>query len=176
MRTNCSLLLLLFLVSAPARAEAPPLLVVNGDLPQSGGLSLAQIQALGPLTVPFDIHGARHTALGVPLGKVLARFGFAPGPMGKGVAPTEKRNGFRRVVVASAPDGFQAVFSGAEISPEIGATQALVVWQVDGKPLPDDTGPLRLVVPTDKEPSRALHQLRRLDVVDLRRVVTPAKP
>jgi hypothetical protein len=61
----------------------------------------------------------------VPLDRVLSRFGF-----------------------------FQAVFSCAEVFGSMGATRAMVVWKVDGKPLPEDRGPLRLVVVTDKEPSR----------------------
>jgi hypothetical protein len=37
-----------------------------------------------------------------------------------------------------------------------------------GKPLPADRGPLRLVVLTDKEPSRSVHSVNRLEVLDLR--------
>jgi hypothetical protein len=38
----------------------------------------------------------------------------------------------------------------------------------DGKPLPEDRGPLRLVVLTDKEPSRSIYNLRKLEILDLR--------
>lgn len=173
MRTPLPLLITLLFAGAPLQAEPAPPLAVRGDLPQTGTLSLADLQALGPVTVSFDIHGKRHSAVGAPLGKVLARFGFVPGPMGKGVAPSEKRAGYKKAVVASAPDGFQAVFSIAELTPEMGPTQVLVAWQMDGQPLGADMGPLRLVVPTDKEPSRCLYHLQRLDVVDLRRIVPP---
>lgn len=175
---RCALLLCLCLAT-PAFAELPaaPPLIVRGDglTAAAGGLSLPELTALGPVTVSFEIHGKRHSAVGVPLAKVLARFGVGPGPMSKAMAPSEKRAGYKKVVVASAPDGFQAVFSIAELTPEMGATQVLVAWQMDGQPLGPDTGPLRLVVPTDKEPSRCLHHLQRLDVVDLRRVVPPQK-
>lgn len=35
--------------------------------------------------------------------------------------------------------------------------------------------PFRLVVPTDKEPSRALRQVQRLEVLDLGKRATPAR-
>ncbi len=74
-------------------------------------------------------------------------------------------------MVITAPDGFQSVFSAAELTEGMGKTQVLVVWMVDGKPLPAEQGRLRLVVPTDAEASRSLHHLQRIDVVDMRRIV-----
>ena len=72
-------------------------------------------------------------------------------------------------VRASAADGFEAVFSCAELFESMGATRAMIVWKVDGKPLAADRGPLRLVVLTDKEPSRSIHGLRTIEVLDLPR-------
>jgi hypothetical protein len=40
-------------------------------------------------------------------------------------------------------------------------------WEVDGKPLSPEEAPFRIVVTTDKEPSRSLYKLTRLEVVDL---------
>ena len=79
----------------------------------------------------------------------------------------EKRAGYRKVVVATARDGFQAVFSCAEIAEGKGATRALVAWAIDGKPLPPEMGPLRLVVLTDGEPARSIYQLESLKVVEV---------
>jgi DMSO/TMAO reductase YedYZ molybdopterin-dependent catalytic subunit len=76
---------------------------------------------------------------------------------------------------ASAPDGFEAILSCAEVFESMGATRAMIVWKVDGKPLPADRGPLRLVVLTDKEPSRSVHSVRKLEVLDLRSPERPAK-
>jgi hypothetical protein len=45
----------------------------------------------------------------------------------------------------------------------MGPTHAVLAWSVDGKP----QEPLRLVVTTDKEPSRSIYKLVRLEVVDL---------
>jgi hypothetical protein len=51
----------------------------------------------------------------------------------------------------------------------MGRTEVLCVWQIDSKPLPIEQGPLRLVVLTDGEGSRGIHNLLRLDVIDLRK-------
>jgi DMSO/TMAO reductase YedYZ molybdopterin-dependent catalytic subunit len=123
---------------------------------------------MSPVTATWSAHGQKHEVRGVPLDKLLTRFGFEVGAMGKDVPKQEKRKGWRMVVVASAADGFQAVLSCAEFFESMGATRSLVAWKVDGKPLPAGRGPLRLVVLTDKEPSRSIYGLRQLEVVDLR--------
>jgi len=145
---------------------------IAGALPQKGKISLADLKKLAATKAVWKSHGEEHEVTGVGLDKVLAKFGFEPGAMGKDVPKQEKRRGWRKVVVATAHDGYAAVLSCAEIFEDMGATRALVVWEVDGKPLPADRGPLRLVVLTDKEPSRSIHGLAKLEVVDL----TPKGP
>ena len=112
-------------------------------------------------------HGQTYQVTGVRLDKVLAHFGFTPGPMGKDVPVKDKVKGYREVLVATARDGFQAVFSCAEVTEGMGTTAASIVWQVDGKPLGPDVGPLRLVVISDAEPARSIRQLDSLRVLDV---------
>ncbi|MGO9828933.1 MAG: molybdopterin-dependent oxidoreductase [Myxococcaceae bacterium] len=114
----------------------------------------------------WTAHGETHQVKGVRVDTVLTHFGFTPGAMGKEVPVAQKVKGFRQVLVATARDGFQAVFSCAEVTEGMGQTVALIVWEVDGKPLAADVGPLRLVVVTDGMPSRSIRQLERLHVGD----------
>ena len=152
-------------------AAAPPAPVasieISGALPRRGVLTLPELKKLGVTKAAWKSHGEQHEVTGVGLDKLLAKFGFEPGPMGKDVPKEEKRRGWRKVVVVSARDGYAAVSSCAEVFQDMGATRALVVWEIDGKPLSPDRGPLRLVVLTDKEPSRSIHGLTRLEIVDL---------
>ena len=152
--------------------QVAPSIEIAGALPQSGKLSLADLKKLAVTKAVWKSRGEEHQVTGVGLDKVLAKFGFEPGAMGKDVPKQDKRRGWRKVVVATAHDGYAAVLSCAEIFEDMGATRALVVWEVDGKPVPADRGPLRLVVLTDKEPSRSIHGLAKLEVVDL----TPKAP
>jgi DMSO/TMAO reductase YedYZ molybdopterin-dependent catalytic subunit len=154
-----------------ALAAGAPLaggLVVGGDLPSKGTLAVADLQALSP--EPLDVSGrsGKVRARGVRLDRILTRFGFSSGPMANDTAVRDKRAGWKKVVRATAADGFEAVFSCAELTEGMGPTRAYVVFELDGKPLPPEAGPFRLVVVTDKEPSRSLRQLVRLEVVDLR--------
>lgn len=162
------------LAPGPAKPDTSGAIDVRGDVPKPGMITVAELMRLEPLTTQWTLHGQSHTVVGIPLEKVLRRVGWDPGVMSKTVPPAEKRVGYKRVVVVTAPDGFQSVFSAAELSEGMGKTQVLVVWMVDGKPLPAEQGRLRLVVPTDAEPSRSLHNLRRIDVVDMRRIVPVA--
>ncbi len=146
---------------------------VRGDLTQPGRLTPADLAALPRVTATWKIHEKTHTVVGVALEQVLRRFGWEPGVMSKTVPPTEKRAGYKRVVVDTAQDGFQAVFSAAELAQGMGPSQVLLVSTVDGKPLPPEQGPLRLVVPSDGEPSRSLYQIARIDLVDMRRIIPP---
>jgi hypothetical protein len=165
-RTALALAILLALIP-DGRAEQPPTLFIAGDLPAPAGLTRAELEALGPETAEWTVHGRKRTVVGVSLDKVLVRVGFSAGPMGKDVPAPEKRSGWKKVVVATAADGFKAVFSCAEIFPDMGPTRALVVWKIDGNPLPPEEAPFRLVVTTDKESSRSLYKLVRIEVVDL---------
>lgn len=149
---------------------------VRGDVASPGSLTLRELAAMPTVQADWTMHGKTHKVLGVPLAKALERFGVGPGPMTKQMAPKDKRPGYKKVLVASAPDGFQAVLSVAEITEGMGKTQALLVFQIDGQPLRAEEKPLRLVILTDGEGSRSLYRLQRIDVVDLRKIVPPAGP
>jgi hypothetical protein len=158
-----------FLPSLTRAVEAPAAatLRTDGALPKSGTLGRSDLEQLGSTTVAWTTHGQTHQVTGVRVDKVLAHFGFTPGQMGKDVPVREKVRGFRQALIATARDGYQAVFSCAEVSDGMGTTVALVVWEVDGRALGSETGPLRLVVLTDGQPSRSIRQLERLRVVDV---------
>ena len=137
-------------------------------MPSSRALALACVLAVGGSTRAAETAPAtKRQVTGVRLDKVLTHLGFSPGPMGKDVPVSEKRAGDRKAVVATAADGFRAVFSVAECVQGMGPTEVLVVWAIDGKPLGAGEGPFSLAVLTDGEPSRSLRQLEKLEVVDV---------
>jgi DMSO/TMAO reductase YedYZ molybdopterin-dependent catalytic subunit len=126
----------------------------------AGGADLTQadLEALGPLTTDWTSHGEKHQVTGVPLDKVLAKIGFTPGE--------KKHLGYRKVLIATGADGYKAVFSTAELTESMGSTRALLVWKMDGKPLPKEQGDFRLVVLTDKEGARCVYQLVKLELLE----------
>jgi DMSO/TMAO reductase YedYZ molybdopterin-dependent catalytic subunit len=63
------------------------------------------------------------------------------------------RNDLRRsIIVATASDGYKAVFSWAELFNSAIGDGVLVVYERDGKPLPDDEGRIALVSLKDTRP------------------------
>jgi DMSO/TMAO reductase YedYZ molybdopterin-dependent catalytic subunit len=151
-------------------AAASPALEVRGDVAKPLSLAMADVEAMPSLTIDWDHHGEKQVVRGVALVEILRRAGWSEGPSGKEVAKTEKHSGARFVLVVTAADGYQAVFSAGEFTE--GKTVALLASAIDGKPLAMDAGPLRLVVASDSSPARSLFQVRRIDVVDMRRIVT----
>jgi hypothetical protein len=151
------------LVAAPA-----PSVALSGAVPKPMSFTQKDLEALGPLTATWKEHEDTHDVRGVPLDKLLRAAGFDPGPMGPAVPKREKRAGWKMAVRATAPDGFQALFSCAELWEGMGPTRVLLVWEVDGKALGEKSGPFRLVVLTDQEPSRSVHNVSKLEVLDLR--------
>lgn len=144
-------------------------LSLEGALIRSGAITLAELEALGPITADWTDKKGAHRVKGVRLDKLLLARGFSEGVTGPKADPKQKHSGLRSAIVATARDGFKAVFAISELLETLGATQALIVWEVDGKPLPETTGPFRIVVTTDKQPSRSLHQVERFELVDLNR-------
>lgn len=141
-------------------------LKVGGDLPRTGVLRVSDLEALGGMNVPWEFRDQLHEYHGVPLDRVLTHLGFDAGPGGPSIPPKDRRPGWRKIVLAKSSDGFVAVFTCAELMPEMGATRAYVVWRCDGQDLPPDEGPLRLVVATAKKGSRSVRQVVELRVAD----------
>lgn len=144
-------------------------IVLRGDVTQTT-LRLADLQSLSPQTETWTHHGKSRQVVGVSLLSLLLKAGWSPGPSGKSIPPKEKHSGHRFVLIATAADGYQAVFSAGELAEQ--STQALVVWSIDGVMLPSESGPMRLVVLSDHGMSRSLFQLRSIDVVDVGKQLT----
>lgn len=98
------------------------------------------------------------TYSGVPLRDLLREAGVPTGESLRGKA-------MATAIVVSASDGYQVVFSVAELDESIGDLQVLVADSEDGKALPPTAGPLRLIVPTDKHPARWVRMVKSIRVV-----------
>lgn len=130
---------------------------ITGDVRTTLRLALADISARPHLSVEMTIHDTTHVYRGVPLYELLAEAGLPEG-----------RDVVRTVVIAGASDGYEAVFSLAELHPEFTDRVVLVADSVGGRPLPAPYGPLRVVVPGETEAARAVWSLSRLEVRTLR--------
>jgi hypothetical protein len=122
-------------------------------------LSPAALTGLTRTSVKVRAHhsSAEATYEGVTLRALLTKNSVPAGAAIRGKA-------LAWVVVAKANDGYQAVFALAELDPAFQDKLFLLADRKDGKPLPADEGPYRLIVPAEARQARWVRQLVTLTV------------
>ena len=137
-------------VAAPVRLEirresALPIVMTAADLARLAGAEVRAVE-----------HGRPGTFAGVSLTDVLRRAGV----------PIDSVRGARTTayVLVTAADGYRALFSLAELAPDLGGRAVIVADRRDGQPLGSTDGPLRLVVPGDQRPTRWVRQVVAIDI------------
>lgn len=106
----------------------------------------------------IDKEGKPHVYQGVALRDVLH---LAGAPEGKAIHGSV----LAQAVLATAADGYQAVFALPEIDADFSPHTILLADHRDGQPLPAHDGPYQLVVPLEKKPARWVRQLTSLRLV-----------
>lgn len=83
-----------------------------------------------------------------------------------GVAAGEKLRGpeLRKYILISAKDGYEVVMALPEADPMFQPNQILLADKMDGKPLNEKNGPLKLVVPEDRRPARWVRMVTKISV------------
>ncbi|MGB8259774.1 MAG: hypothetical protein WCE75_05470 [Terracidiphilus sp.] len=133
---------------------AGPLKIVFGG--KSAEWTTAALAALPHKTVTlWNEHvKANQSFSGVPLIDLLTALGVPAKPHGKDLG---------LYLVALGADGYKAVYSVAEINPDLHDGVALVADSLDGKPL-GDQGPLQIVLSGEKRPARWVRNLEAIHV------------
>jgi len=146
-------------VSARQTATSAALLV-DGDVSTPLSLTAAELKLLPRARVEVKAgNGTINVFEGVLASDLLKMAGVPLGQMRGGVVAS--------YAIASAGDGYQAVFAVAELDPAFTRSEVIVADSEDGKPLSDRQGPLRLVAPHDLMGSRSVRMLRRIQIVRL---------
>ncbi len=105
-----------------------------------------------------DRDGKEHTYRGTLLATVLDSAGVTLGKELRG-------ENLVKYVVVRAADGYEVIYSLAEIDPELSSSVVLLATHVDGSPLPKGEGPFRLVAPNDKRPARWIREITSIKVM-----------
>ncbi len=146
--------------AAPAEAAT---LNIMGDGGKSISFAPADLKGLPRTRVEVKTEdGTTNVYEGVLVGELLKRAGVPLGAELRG-------NAVASYVVASASDGYQVVFSLAELDPAFTSNDIIVADTIDGKPLFAYQGPLRIVAPKDSRAARSIRRLEKLEVVRLRK-------
>jgi DMSO/TMAO reductase YedYZ molybdopterin-dependent catalytic subunit len=145
---------------------------LKGRIDRLGRLTLADLARFETIEAATETTGAHGSSevvrahyRGVRLWDVLED----AGPI---LDETVREDILSKVVIARSADGHTAVIAGGEIEPRFMNGGALIATHRDGAPLPDDEGPLRLVVPYDRAPGRFVARLASIELADGRKPVT----
>jgi DMSO/TMAO reductase YedYZ molybdopterin-dependent catalytic subunit len=136
---------------------------ISGDIPAPVTLTLGDLAALPHESAPVTAEdGTKSVYDGVPLREILARAGA---PFGKQL----RGKNMTTFVLATAHDGYQVVFTLAELDTAFANEGVLVADKHEGKPMSAPLGPLRIVCVNDKAGARSLRMLETLEVVRVRK-------
>lgn len=80
------------------------------------------------------------------------------------------------MVFVQGRDGYTIPFTMGELQPDFGNRSAWLALDEDEKPLPDDAGPVELLVPEDKQAARWVHAIAVITVTDTTLPAKPAQP
>jgi DMSO/TMAO reductase YedYZ molybdopterin-dependent catalytic subunit len=144
-------------------AQMPTTLKVGGDVRTPLSLAPEELKSMPRTRVQVKSEdGQPVTYEGVLVSELLKRAGAPLGGEMRG-------NAMATYVLASAADGYQVLFSLAELDPGFTGSEIIVADTIDGKPLFGYQGPWRIVAPKDTRPARAIRMLERIEVVRLKK-------
>ena len=104
---------------------------------------------------PHHSDGPEAEYEGVTLSALLVKAGVPSGEAIRG-----KSLSF--VVIAKAADGYQAVYALPELDPAFSKKIFILADKKNGKPIPAEEGPYRIVVPAEARQARSVRQVTSL--------------
>ncbi|MGB7529532.1 molybdopterin-dependent oxidoreductase [Sphingobacterium cellulitidis] len=154
LRRFSTLVLLLAIGIAPAFAQFK--LKVSGEIEKPLELSLADLKGMPRKeAVLLDKDGGKHVYEGVSLREILLKAGV---PTGKDLRGEE----LSKFLLVKCSDGYQVLFSLAELDPSIADKNVILADKMDGKAIAENRGPLRIVAEGEKKPARSSYQVETL--------------
>jgi hypothetical protein len=157
------LLLSLALIATALLAQEPAAtLEVSGAVKETLKLTPDDLANMPRASVRTKSNGMETVYEGVWLHEVLKKAGVPQGSELRGKALT----GY---VLAEAQDGYQVLFSLAELDPSVIDNEVLPADTANGKPLFGAQGRFRLVASKDKPGARSIRMLTKLEVVQVRK-------
>lgn len=131
---------------------------VTGAVTKPLTLSVEDLSAMKQVNVSLKEHdGAVRQYRGVPVMEILQAAGATVGKELRG-------KNLGKYLLVTCADGYQVVFSLAELDSSFTNRQAALVWGLNGKPLAAEQGPFKLIVPGEKKPARSCRQVTALSV------------
>ena len=148
--------LFFILLATGARAQTQPMIKVDGEVTKPLQLNAADLAKMNRTTVILkDRDGNDHNYTGVPVEAILNMAGVTTGKQLKGENLT-------KYMLVKCADGYEVLFSLAELDSSFTDRTVIIADESDGHPLPSGKGPFRLIVPGEKKPARSSFQVMEL--------------
>lgn len=152
-------LVLLFSLQGKAQDKGgKPAVSVSGEVSAPLTLYAEDLSKMKRATVSMTNHDGKEQAYtGVPVKDILEKAGVTTGKQLRGKNLT-------KYLLVKCADGYQVLFSLAELDSDFTDRIVILADELAGKPLPADKGPFRLVVPGEKKPARSSFQVTALEI------------
>ena len=145
-----------FCVSQAQVKEAPAYVKVTGEVTRPLQLTAADLARMKRTTVQLkDRDGKEHAYTGVDVQDILNLAGVTTGEQ-------LRRENLTKYMLARCADGYEVLFSLAELDSAFTDRRIILADDLEGKPLPAGKGPFRLVVPGEHRPARSCQQVVEL--------------
>jgi DMSO/TMAO reductase YedYZ molybdopterin-dependent catalytic subunit len=154
-------LLPLVICGALCAQTDPAKLTIGGDVSQPLVLTIDDLGKMPRATAELkNEQGVEMTYRGVLLYEILKRAG----------APVDKQLSGKTLatyILAEARDGYKVVYALPEFDPAFTNNSSIVADTMNDKPLPENLGPFRLVLPNEKKAARSVRMLEKITIVRL---------
>ncbi|WDF66823.1 molybdopterin-dependent oxidoreductase [Sphingobacterium oryzagri] len=155
---RCVLLFIVTSLSSWSYAQQHEVLTVNGEVNKPLSLSLDDLRKMPLEEIQWtDRDQQQKINKGVSVSAILALAGAPTGSSLRG-------ENIRKFLLVSCADGYEVVFSLAELDDSFSDKKAILAFEENGRELPLAKGPLRLVIPGEKKPARSCFQVTQLHI------------
>ena len=149
------------LLAANAFTQTSPSITITGTVQQELKLTAEDVAKMPRATLTMMGGGIETVYEGVWLAEILKKAGVPLGVELRG-------NALTTIILVEASDGYQVVFSLAEVDPDFTDNEVLLADKVNGRPF-DSAGSLRIVPPKDTHAARFVRAPVKIEVVQLRK-------
>ena len=107
----------------------------------------------------LNVHGTISHCSGPSLRSLLTKLGQPEGAAVHG-------NVLTTIITVTGADGYAVALSLGEVEPTLGHAHAIIATRCEGRALPPETGPYRLVIPGEDRPVRSVRQMQSITITD----------
>lgn len=150
MRNRIVFLIALITFSLGMHAQV---LKVSGEVTKQLSLTAADLAGMKKTSsVLKDRDGKEQRYTGVAIQQILETAGVTTGKQLRG-------EHLSKYVVIKCADGYEVLFSLAELDSSFTDRVVILAYETEGKPIPAGKGPFRIIVPGEKKPARSGFQV-----------------